>query len=274
MLLCRVREERLIVFKKKVVKSLMSALYRYWGPLMNKEELGFYERVIREGRGAALEVACGSGRLYLPLLKKGLDIEGIEESREMLDLLRYKARQFKLTPKVELFEVEKLKSKRKYTTIFIAMGSFQMISSKKRARVLLEDLYHSLEEGGKLYISLFCPEVTGLLASHDWAIVNDYNYAQEKKRFVRREKVDVDLVEQHLKCIVRYETWMGKDLESMVEKKIHLNWYSKNEFIGLLKDIGYAERELHRNYIKGKNAQEGFMLFSATRRVIEDSLHS
>ena len=251
--------------KKSLSSSLMSALYRYWSPLMKKEELDFYERIMKIGGGNTLEIACGSGRLYLPLLQKGYLIDGVEESRDMLDLLRHKAQSFDLIPKVELFEAKNLKCKVKYTTIFIALGSFQMIKSKKCAQKLLKQIYNNLKDSGKVYISLFCPEVTQLLYSHDWAIVNDYYHAEEKKRFVRREKVNVDLVEQHLDCIVRYETWIDKDLESMFEKRVVLNWYSKDEFIYILEDLGFKDIRCCRNYGNNTKNYSGFMLFQGEK---------
>ncbi len=48
----------------------------------------FYERRLRANGGRALEVACGTGRLLVPLLRDGLNVEGLDTSPEMLDRLR------------------------------------------------------------------------------------------------------------------------------------------------------------------------------------------
>ena len=42
--------------------------------------------------GPILEVACGTGMIFLPLLKKGLDIYGFDVSEQMLERLFYKAK--------------------------------------------------------------------------------------------------------------------------------------------------------------------------------------
>ncbi|RYD65398.1 MAG: class I SAM-dependent methyltransferase, partial [Verrucomicrobiaceae bacterium] len=46
------------------------------------------DELLRGHPGISLEIGCGSGRLLLPLLQKGHNVEGLELSREMLDLCR------------------------------------------------------------------------------------------------------------------------------------------------------------------------------------------
>src|ERR1700687_356150 len=58
----------------------------------------FYQRKILEAGGPALEIACGTGRLLIPYLRDGLDVEGLDASAEMLDICRRKAAQLSLTP--------------------------------------------------------------------------------------------------------------------------------------------------------------------------------
>ena len=45
-----------------------------------KTDVQFYSRLVKEVSGKVLEIACGSGRVYLDLLKEGADIYGIDMS--------------------------------------------------------------------------------------------------------------------------------------------------------------------------------------------------
>ena len=50
--------------------------------------VGFYERVARQVGGPVLELACGTGRIALPLAKAGLYVTGVDRSEAMLTIAR------------------------------------------------------------------------------------------------------------------------------------------------------------------------------------------
>src|SRR5690606_23477827 len=47
----------------------------------------FYVGLARESSGPVLDVACGTGRILLPCLEAGVDIEGVDLYQPMLDTL-------------------------------------------------------------------------------------------------------------------------------------------------------------------------------------------
>ena len=53
------------------------------------DELNFYLSYAQAGK-KILEPLCGSGRFLVPFAQKGLDIFGVDSSREMLDKLQAK----------------------------------------------------------------------------------------------------------------------------------------------------------------------------------------
>lgn len=54
-------------------------------------DIAFYSDLARRSAGAVLEVACGTGRVTLPLAEAGLNITGVDCSEGMLSLARRKA---------------------------------------------------------------------------------------------------------------------------------------------------------------------------------------
>src|SRR5437762_11465114 len=60
--------------------------------------IAFFHNRIRHNSGVALEIACGTGRLLVPLLRDGLAVEGLDASAEMLALCRTKAAHVGVTP--------------------------------------------------------------------------------------------------------------------------------------------------------------------------------
>src|SRR5690349_17652899 len=62
------------------------------------EELAFYRSFVEADGQPALDLCCGAGRLLLPLLQTGLDVDGCDLSPDMIALCRHHATETGLTP--------------------------------------------------------------------------------------------------------------------------------------------------------------------------------
>ena len=51
------------------------------------EDLEFWLDEARRGRGPVLDVACGTGRVLLSLLERGIDADGLDREAPMLERL-------------------------------------------------------------------------------------------------------------------------------------------------------------------------------------------
>jgi ubiquinone/menaquinone biosynthesis C-methylase UbiE len=78
----------------------------------------FYKDLILKYGQPALDVGCGTGRLLLDYLAQGIDIDGVDNSPEMLAICAEKAQQLGLHP--QLFEqpMERLDLPRTYPKAF------------------------------------------------------------------------------------------------------------------------------------------------------------
>ena len=47
-------------------------------------DVPFYVDVARKSGGPVLEIACGTGRVLLPIAREGIEIEGVDNSESML----------------------------------------------------------------------------------------------------------------------------------------------------------------------------------------------
>ena len=59
---------------------------RWWAEFNHAEpqELAYYRGTIERFGQPALDLACGAGRILLPLLEAGLDVDGVDVSADML----------------------------------------------------------------------------------------------------------------------------------------------------------------------------------------------
>src|SRR5690348_16290012 len=68
------------------------------------EDLDMYRNFAELSGGALLELACGSGRVLLPLARAGYAITGVDSSAKMLDIARQQALAEDLTAHITLVE--------------------------------------------------------------------------------------------------------------------------------------------------------------------------
>lgn len=110
----------------------------------------FFKDVVAQSGEPVLDVGCGTGRLLLDFLQDGIDIEGIDNSPEMLDRCRQKGAELGLTPKLYCQTMERLKLPRKYQTIIVPSSSFQLVVERKAAWQVMHNFWRHLHPGGLL----------------------------------------------------------------------------------------------------------------------------
>jgi ubiquinone/menaquinone biosynthesis C-methylase UbiE len=88
-----------------------------------KDDIEFYRKEARKAKGKVLEIACGTGRIYLELLKDGIDTYGIDISENMLKVLKKKAKELGLKPKVKKADMRTFKYPHKFSLIIIGSSN-------------------------------------------------------------------------------------------------------------------------------------------------------
>jgi ubiquinone/menaquinone biosynthesis C-methylase UbiE len=108
----------------------------------------FFLNVIQEYGQPVLDVGCGTGRLLLDYLEQGIEIDGVDNSPEMLAICRQKADDLDLEPNLYEQYVETLELSRHYGTILIPSSSLQLIIEPGKVDQALKRLFDHLVSGG------------------------------------------------------------------------------------------------------------------------------
>ncbi len=114
------------------------------------EDRFFYLDVVKKYGLPVLDVGCGTGRILLDFMQQGIDIDGVDNSPEMLRLLKQKAETLNLNPAVYQQEMDKLDLPRKYQTILVPSSSFQLLLDQTIPPVAISRFYEHLLPGGVL----------------------------------------------------------------------------------------------------------------------------
>ncbi|HEX3532517.1 MAG TPA: class I SAM-dependent methyltransferase [Thermoanaerobaculia bacterium] len=117
----------------------------------------FYVRLAREARGPVLEVTCGTGRILLPCLQAGVDIDGLDLFPEMLGVLRRKAAELGLAPRLYQADMRDFTLPRRYALILVPFNGFvHNLTTDDQLQTLRACRKH-LAAGGLLVLNVFFP---------------------------------------------------------------------------------------------------------------------
>lgn len=119
--------------------------------------LDFYVALAREADGPVLDLACGTGRVLLPCLRLGLDVEGVDLYGPMLDRLRRKAAAEGLHPPLHRADMSDFRLGRTFALIVIAFNAFVHNMSADAQLGCLRACRQHLRPGGLLAFDTFFP---------------------------------------------------------------------------------------------------------------------
>src|SRR5205807_10445494 len=76
--------------------------------------IDFFVELARQANGPVLDIACGTGRILLPCLQAGADVDGLDLSEPMLSTLRKKAAALQLAPRLYTADMSDFELPRRY----------------------------------------------------------------------------------------------------------------------------------------------------------------
>ena len=151
------------------------AMAQFWdllrGDTSKWEDRPFYGQIIAESGQPVLDVGCGTGRLLLDYMQQGIDIDGVDNSPEMLALCRQKAQQLGLQPTLYQQGMETLALPRTYRTILVPSSSFQLVIEPTAASTALHHFFQHLAPGGTLvmaFLSYYMADEQRPMITGEW----------------------------------------------------------------------------------------------------------
>lgn len=120
------------------------------------EDVDLYLHYAEMQTGPLLELACGTGRLLLPLAAQGHTLLGVDSSRPMLDIARQRVQQERLESRVTLAQqdVRALNLDRQFSLAFIALGSFAHLTTRKAQQQALSAIRKHVTTGGTFILDI------------------------------------------------------------------------------------------------------------------------
>ena len=111
------------------------------------------------GSGPVLEVTCGTGRILIPCLEAGVDIEGVDLYAPMLERLRAKAAAKGLEARVHQADMRSFAVPRRFALVIIPFNGFVHCLTTADQIACLGRCREHLDAGGRLVFNTIPPHL-------------------------------------------------------------------------------------------------------------------
>jgi SAM-dependent methyltransferase len=137
-------------------------------------DLPFYVELAGRSGGPVLELACGTGRILLPTARAGIEIDGVDLSAPMLDVLRQQlpSEPPEVRRRVRLFEgdMRTFRSDRRYALVTIPFRPMQHMFTLEDQLAALKTAAFHLQPNGRLAFDVFYPKFSFIDAATSPAV--------------------------------------------------------------------------------------------------------
>lgn len=220
------------------------------GAYASGDLLKFYPQQVARYGEPVLELACGSGRLTIPLANEGVTITGMDISEEMLDLARLKASKHAASIRFLSGDMRNFDLGEKFKFIFVPAQSLSHLHRREEVEDCLSCVRRHLADEGRFLIELFNSSVT-LLARESGRRypVGQYGDPSEGPQVFVTEEVRYDAASQ-----VNHPRWFFRDEGSQEETVLsfEMRQFFPQEIDALLWYNGFLIEHKYGTYDEGE----------------------
>ena len=224
-------------------------------------DVEYYTRLLAGVSGRILEPGVGTGRILIPLLAAGHEVEGLDTSPQMLEVCRQHCRDRGLDPVLHEADMTAFVRPAAYQAVIIPAGSFELLDGTPAAQQALACFRESLAPGGHLVLDIDPPQlIAGPEPLRHW----------RRGSFLWTLQVThawYDSAANQTTRLLRYEKWQVGELIVTESQWFRLQHWSLREFEGLLAGAGFADIRVTADYHDDRRPgpDSGLWTFHATR---------
>lgn len=234
--------------------GLWTKIYDQYNSGRYEYELDFYKKECTVQNGKCLEIAVGTGMIFLKLLEKKLDIYGFDISEQMLNSLYNKANslgfpEHDVTERISCQNMVSFSYPHKFDLIFIPARSFLHLTSQEDQINCLAQIYNHLNAGGRFLINFFQPNLESIVKKSKpdkgWQHHSRYQFEDDTPpiELLYRQTNDIPNQIQHIE-------WKFVENRREIITKMEVRWVYKEEFQLLLRLAGFKKWNVFGDFNK------------------------
>lgn len=220
-------------------KGFFDAWADFYDADYDDQEIGdveFYVDLGSRADGPVLEVGCGTGRIYLELVRAGVEAYGMDLSAEMLAVLEDKAAGAGLDAHVRQADMTDFDPEREYDLVIVPFRTFLHAVTLADQRATLRNLRAALRPGGRLALNAFVPSFD--VICEDYGDPRTRTVTHDGEEYVVTEVTEVvDELEQ----VVEVHRSVEREGDPFREATFRLSLVTKREFELLFETTGWSD---------------------------------
>ena len=233
------------------------------------EDLDMYRNFAELCGGKILELACGSGRLLLPLASDGYRLTGVDTSAAMLELARHHLEAAGTLKYCQLIQQDmcQLQLAEKFRLAMIALGSFGHIITRQRQQQALAAIRRHLSTGATFILDI-SNEDARYMEALSGQMLHQGTWQRDDGSYVSHFLSPASSSTRHLLDLTHfYEVYQQAETVRRTVSQTSLYLFERNETELLLEQAGFRIKDLYGNYDFGQYEHESpRMIFIAEAR--------
>jgi len=198
--------------------------------------------------GKVLELMSGTGRVSIPLIEAGVQLTCVDNSPEMLAVLREKLAERSLSASVRQMDVRNLDLGKQFELAFIPLHSFSELLTESDQLKTLAGIYDHLTKGGRFICTLRNPPV--ILERVDGLI-----RLQRRRELENKGELFVwglQTLDQAKRIVRHLQFYEEYDASGVMQRRtlqeIQFCLLNRDEFEELAKSVGFRVTALYGDY--------------------------
>jgi ubiquinone/menaquinone biosynthesis C-methylase UbiE len=221
----------------------------------------FYRDIILQSGQPVLDIECGTGRLLLDYLADGIDIDGVDNSPEMLAICIEKAQKLGLRPTLFQQSMDALDVPRRYRTIMVPSSSFQLVTDHNAATKAMRRFFHHLEPGGIVvmpFMILWQGPVTDQIVTGEWELIAEQVRSEDGVLIRRWTRSTYHLPQQLEDTEDRYEVVRDGEIiaSELYIRSPATRWYTQEQTMHLYEETGFTNLRILSEFSQVPASQE------------------
>lgn len=247
---------------------------RYWAEHnTDGPEIAYFQKQIELHGQPAHDAGCGTGRLLIPFLRAGMDVDGSDVSADMLALCRDGAERENLKPRLYQQPLHELDLPRTYQSIVVC-GVFGVGVSRQQDFIALQRLYQHLKPGGVLLLDNHLPYKSKAVTlwqknqlPEPWPDSIGKTPPKDGSGYeLHGRVVEFNPLEQRIVRQLRVLLWRNGKIIAEEEYTLATNEYFCNELRMMLEQVGFKIEAIQGNHTEAEATSEHDVIVFIARK--------
>lgn len=229
-------------------------------------ELEFVRRRVAEGGEPVLELGCGTGRMLVPLVERGLDLVGIDVSPAMLARCRHACEAKGLTIDLHVQAMEALELPRTFGTIFLGSCGLGVLIDEVAVGETFRRVFDHLRPGGVFSLEIQTPAAAKRSQEQAGLWTGQWHETEDGALLVVRSVHTYDPEAHRRSSVMIFERYVDGRLAETEAHEVTMRFWEAEPVVRMLGDAGFVDVATRKVFTDDEPAGESDWLAIWGRR--------